>query len=182
MRSLVRRVGILILALALGTVGAFATNAKSQAAPPDPQPAALVVDCEHSTPGGLAVARAHGLCGGTPGGGVSTDNTVYGNCGSATLFIFNVGFGSAQWYESVNSSLGPIAFLNYGVSWTNWNVLTGGGFSGTAWPFSSFWNNWSGPYFTWAGLVTTVMSGSVTLVNGIQCTILNPTDYVTVTQ
>jgi len=141
----------------------------------------MVVDCERSSAGGLAVARAHGLCGGTPGRSIEPSNVVSGNCGSSTLWMYDNGGGYAEWFQSLSSNWGPIIAVSWHITWSNLSCGVSDTFGGVAAPFFTYWTNETAPVATLPGFVTSVMSGSVLLASGIVCNIMYPGDQVTVT-
>jgi len=147
--------------------------------PSDIIQAPMVVDCDTSAPRALPMLKAKGLC--PEEGGVAPDNIVYGNCGSAFLWIYDHGTGGyAGFSQGVDSTLGAIVYLNHNLTWTNWSQGRTGGWSGSAFPFSSSWTK-NTEAFTDAGYVTGAWSGYVILWNGIRCNILNPSDSETIT-
>ncbi|MCL5946992.1 MAG: hypothetical protein M1298_03105, partial [Chloroflexi bacterium] len=63
-----------------------------KAGAPYEQTVPMIVDCAQTllTPQGRTFAAAHNLCNSTSKSGQSQPfNTVYGDCGSSTLYVFN---------------------------------------------------------------------------------------------
>jgi hypothetical protein len=83
---------------------------------------ALELDCSSvpNTPEARKVLRENRLCSYSKGGGITPYTTVFGNCGSLSLNVFNSGGGWMQWKAEITSSLGPFVFASYGGSWDNW--------------------------------------------------------------
>lgn len=85
---------------------------------------ALELDCSSvpNTPDARKVLRDNGLCGYSKGGGGITSNvTIIGNCGTLSLNLFNSGGGWMQWKAEMTSSLGPFVAAGYTGSWDNFN-------------------------------------------------------------
>lgn len=114
-------------------------------------------------------ARAREVCD-TPQGDVSTNNVVYGACGSSTLWVWNDGAGHAGIFGAAHSTKGPIVHLSFTINWTNVDTGRSGYISDSAWPWSSDWSTYRTPY-TGAGYVQAWMSGQVETAWGYVCAI-----------
>ena len=194
LRRFVPVVGVVILALTvfLGTVYADDASDADQAPnePVDTIVVSLTVDCS-LTPDTPEIRREladRNLCeygNGTVDGDEEVEpyGTVFGNCGSLTLNLFNSGGGFLHWQTIITSSQGPMFSASY--SGNAHNLHTGGGHyvSGSdSWIFSSYWQDdqavYTGPGVIW-GIITSARS---TLVWGGVCTAAGtPTDVVWVT-
>lgn len=115
---------------------------------------ALQLDCSTipNTPEAQRIVKAFQLCGQSAGGGVTTQTTVIGNCGSLSLNLFNSGGGWMQWKGEMTSSLGPFVAAGYSGSWDNFN----GGSGGVSRSFVGLTSDWLDvfPIYTGAGKVT----------------------------
>lgn len=164
--------GNLQVALAADAHSASSTLVTSPPGAPKPVLGTLTLNCSTLTRGQLEYAIHHNYC---PSSGVTPYNTVYGNCGSSTLWVYAAGQGNADFYEAINSSLGTVVYVSYNVNWYNWSTTGNGSIPGQAWPWSSSWSNVD-QRFTAAGYVTASMNGWVQLIWGGTCTIAVPTD------
>jgi len=100
---------------------------------------------------------AHQLCGyGARGGGgnsgVSPRNTIYGDCGTLSVYTFNSGGGWMQWKGEITSSAGPFVAAGYTGSWLNLNT-NGSGPVGRS--FVGLTSDWLDifPVYTHTGLI-----------------------------
>ncbi len=145
-----------------------------------PMQGELRLNCTQMTAKARQYATEHKLCPPKAPGGVQPNNTVYGSCGSSTLFI-NQGYatGIARTDEAVASTLGGIVYVSFQINWTNWSTASSGSYSdgvgtwGTTWTRSDYFN-------TGTGYVTASMGGYVVLVWGGTCDIYNPSDGTTI--
>lgn len=119
-------------------------SAKSVPAPIAKHTVGMNVDCLRvpNTAQAHAVLAAHDLCGyGKTRGSVSPDNSISGNCGTLSLYVFDSGNGVMQWKGEVTSSLGPMISISYSGSWANLDLqqsdTVNRGYSG----FTSDWND-----------------------------------------
>ncbi|MBT2497593.1 hypothetical protein J7E25_00615 [Agromyces sp. ISL-38] len=137
----------------------------------------MTFDCSTLTPRGRAYAIANNLdvCGvlsqgGSKPGTVTPYNTVYGNCGSASVSISAYGSGKAYIWWEIESSTGPIITYNT----TLYYAGAAGSFSR---PYSGWWPGNSAddvaiPYLG-SGWATTQLAGSVETLLA-SCVIGNP--------
>lgn len=79
-------------------------------------------------------------------------------------------------YVGANSSLGPIAEVDYNVYFHNNRTGEQGNLSYTDYPGNSSWYRFIENVFTDTGDVYVELSGDVILGNGDACTIMNPSD------
>lgn len=94
----------------------------------------MTLDCANAPTTHRAVAfmTTHNLCGygagaASRGSGITPQNTVYGNCGTLSVYTFNLGSGNMQWKGEITSSAGPFVAAGYSGSWSNNTRGTGGG-------------------------------------------------------
>lgn len=140
----------------------------------------MTVECDKLSGKVLAEARKRNLCPSPGAGGITPDNIVPGNCGTAYLFASNMGAGIAQFNMGAASTQGAIVIVSYNTSWTNWNNRRIGTVSGTDYLFSSVWTR-TRLASTGAGYVTAVMSGQATLYWGLICGFNYPSTAVDIT-
>jgi hypothetical protein len=142
----------------------------------------MVNVCGRLTPEQAAYAVNHHLCGSTasqPGLQIPR-NTVGGNCGTSTLYIFNQNAGRwAIFYEAAQSTVGPMTFVHTNVAWDNLTKGINGNFTTNQALFSSSWSR-TDREFTWTGIVTTGMNGWAAAGPYI-CAIGVPTDAAYIT-
>jgi hypothetical protein len=169
-------VGLLILVL-LAVATPVASAASTTQASAKVQTVSMKLDCEHLTPKAKKYADEHHYCDKKSSPvNPKASTTTNGNCGSATLAIYQ-GYdsGIANFYQSTHSILGPITYVNRQLNWTNWTVGKGNAtFDGFA-AFGDWYH--TDTYNTQPGYVTGYMSGSVWLAWGGMCTIINPDTY-----
>jgi hypothetical protein len=139
----------------------------------------MTLDCAGMSRRAKAYADAHGYCS-SSGGGVTPYSTTVGNCGSSWLTIWNEGSGYAEFSYGFQSTLGNVVYRSLGVNWTNWSTGGTAVISDSSWMNSSYYNR-SKIEWTRPGFVTGSMTGWVLLWWGGTCSIIPPSDYVTVT-
>lgn len=139
----------------------------------------MVLDCEHMTESAHAYAVEHHLCDSHIGdyGQVAPNNTTGGDCGTATLTLAQgSGSGNARFFEALSSTQGAIVRVHYTIVW-NVNAGPYHSYSADPYNFSTTWTNYD--YFnTGSGHVVGIMGGTVTLVWGGTCKIVDPWDAV----
>lgn len=133
----------------------------------------MTVDCQSIDEWpeeGQQYAIDHDLC--PPNAsGESTQDVVYGNCGSSSFYLVNARDGRhVHVYMGLSSTSIGVAIAQ--VNWFYDVYYDTGDFSfnGTATPLSTFWNRAS-VVDTGTGFVFGYMGGQVFLVNGISCLI-----------
>lgn len=110
-------------------------------------------------------------------GDITINNTVSGNCGWASMWVYDVGVETARFDADAGSSQGPIVRADWYIDWSNNDTGLNGAFWGTTTQFSPTWGvkrqGWvdSGLVF---GKLTTLV---VTLYNGTVCQGLAPWDW-----
>ena len=112
-----------------------------------------------------------------PSHGISPANTVFGSCGSATLWVTDDGVETARFDASAASSLGIIVRADWYIDW--WNSTSGvdGAFWGSTIQFSPTWGI-SRHGWVDSGLVYGKLTSlTVTLWNGTICRGLVPWDW-----
>jgi hypothetical protein len=94
----------------------------------------MTLDCSSAPTNNQAVAfmTANHLCGygtgvASPGSGITPQNTVYGSCGTLSVYTFNLGSGNMMWKGEITSSAGPFVAAGYSGSWLNNTRGNGGG-------------------------------------------------------
>lgn len=139
----------------------------------------MTMDCDAMWSGTAEQQKAAAeYCGDTEGG-VSPQNTVVGDCGTSTLWVFNEGSGHAGIYASANSTRGWIVQISWSIGWANVTRGNSGSFANTNYPFSSTWSTDRHPY-TNTGYVQGWLNGTVNTALGVVCAIGGPWDSVTV--
>lgn len=121
---------------------------------------------------------------GTKARGVNPYNIVYGDCGSSEIEADNSGqTGRAEVYIALDSTLGDIQEVNYGsyINWKNTRTNLSGKEDVSIYLVNptSFYD----AYYiitTGTGKVNFSLTGSVTLVDGTVCSILDPTASATI--
>src|SRR5664279_401519 len=172
---------VAILAVTCALLIAVGTPAASAQAPSSSATAAaMTLNCLKMSSKTHAYAVSHGYCGSRATAGVTPDNSVAGDCGTADLYIWDDGGGYAGMYLGVYSTDGAVMLLSYAVDWQNWDYGEMGEISDNVWPWDAAWSTTTDAY-TGGGYVTAVMGGTATLVWGGECDILNPTDGTNVT-
>lgn len=133
----------------------------------------LQVNCSsvpHTIEAVEALKRLH-ACGNAPRKkSISPNDTVYGNCGTLSLFITNEGGGDLLWHVIVTSVGFPITSASYVGNFTNWSQGWGpwyvsnaiAGYNSYVW--SDYQTLWSG-----VGNVQATVSATDTLWFGIVC-------------
>lgn len=106
--------------------------------------------------------------------------TVYGDCGSLTLNLYNDTGGYLHWQTIMTSIRGPIFSASYNGA--AHNLDTGGGHyvsDSTRWHFSSSWQS-DRPVYTGPGVIFgEILAAELTTVSGITCVAAGyPTDVV----
>jgi len=140
----------------------------------------MTVECDKLSGKVLAEARKRNLCPSSSAGGVTPENIVVGNCGTAYLFASNMGGGIAQFNMGAASTQGAIVAVSYNTNWVNWNNNHTGSVSGTDYLFSTTWAR-TRLASTGAGYVTATMSGQATLYWGLICSLNYPSTSVDIT-
>ena len=111
--------------------------------------------------------------------GVAMD-TVYGNCGSLTLNLYNSGGGFLHWQTIITSTNGPLFSASYNGA--AHNLDTGGGHyvsDSDSWIFSTSWQSDKAVYTGPGVIFGEILSASSTTINGTQCVAAGyPTDVV----
>jgi hypothetical protein len=138
---------------------------------------ALVLDCTHMSAAAHRYAVAHHYCG--PNSPKPND-TVCGNCGCSFIDLFNRSRGYAGMYYGFKSSKGTVIHRSLAVNWANFTKGNAGGWGDSGFMASSSYSA-DRHVDTHAGIVSAVLSGSVTLWWGASCTLLEPTSTVKVT-
>lgn len=143
---------------------------------------ALVLDCVNMTQSARKYATENQLC--TADGKAVAKRSgaldeVTGNCGSSWIFIYNANRGNARFVYGYHSTQGTVIAHVLRVSWYNWATSGANGWTDAAGRLSATYDT-SATRFTGAGYVAAGSSGFVTLWWGGTCTLLNPTDAVTV--
>ena len=108
---------------------------------------------------------------------VSPNNTVEGDCGTASLWLFWTGTPGQTWFsEQLVSTDGTILEISYTVDWVNNNAQTNGIISNSYWGNGS--NVWSNNDYrnTGAGKTSGVMSGTIIALEDL-CEIGYPSDF-----
>ncbi|WP_117209988.1 hypothetical protein [Allorhizocola rhizosphaerae] len=110
-------------------------------------------------------------------GGVGVQNTVWGECGSSSLYIYDPAEanGVARFDMALHSTVGTMVEVSWNVTWHNQRTGQVSTFGDGAWPWSSDWSN-QVPIWTNWGTVSGGLSGSMVTIWGGWCTILLPTD------
>lgn len=101
----------------------------------------LQLQCSRLGGKAKAYAENHGYC---RSNGKGPDNTVNGDCGSSSLYLYSDSAtdpGTVAYHEEASSTLGTIVAITYMVVWAATNGQSGH-FSGTQAPFKSDWDNW----------------------------------------
>lgn len=121
--------------------------------------------------------------GGTPFGGrrIGPDNVVYGSCGWASMWVYDVGNATARFDADAGSTQGPIVRADWTIKWYNSNVSwLYGSWSGSTPQFSTTWGV-KRTSFTGVGTIYGVLDRLlVTLWDGRQCVGLRPWDWESV--
>lgn len=180
MRSVIRLSCVLAFAFALvGSTSTAWAHGSTSTTTVTAVSAPLRLNCTTMTKEARAYATKHRLCP-SGSGGVQPDDTVFGNCGSSTLFV-NQGYASgiARFDEAVGSTLGGITRVNYNLAWMNWSTTQGYSYNNGQWNWGTTWTN-SDYFNTQLGYVTGSLGGYVVLVWGGTCDILNPGDGATI--
>lgn len=126
-------------------------------------------------------AVQHGCCSGAdPTRTITPNNTTYGDCGSSWLLLWNEGGGYANFASGFQSTVGNVVYRGLHINWTNWDTSGSGTISDGSWMNDSYYNTNRNEY-TSAGFVTGAMGGAIQLWWGGQCSIVVPSDSVTVT-
>jgi len=133
----------------------------------------MMLDCHNLTESAQEYADEHNLC--PKGGRVTPQDTRYGDCGSSTLWVSNLGSGNARFHMSAASSLGTMTNVIYNTNWVNWSTSGSGKVSGSDWPYNITWSRNKDAH-TGAGYVSATMTGYVTLWWGGMCTFLPTSD------
>lgn len=133
----------------------------------------MTLNCDALTGSAQKYADEHNLC--PSGKEVTPEDTRYGDCGSSTLWISNLGSGNARFHMSATSTRGAMTIVSYNTNWVNWSTGGSGNVFGTDYPFSSSWSRTRDAY-TGSGDVTATMSGQATLWWGGTCSFLLPSD------
>jgi hypothetical protein len=180
-RNLLRAAAMLLgiaMAVTLGTNAATAAPPGSDA---ELVRAPLTLNCADMTSSAREYAVANRLCtaDGRPVEKPGTFGVVTGNCGSSWMWISNANGGNARFVYGYASSQGTVIAHVLRVSWYNWATGGANGWTDAAGRLSSSYES-NQVRFTGAGYVTAGLSGFVTLWWGGTCTLLNPTDGVTV--
>jgi hypothetical protein len=172
---------LLAIALSLTHVGVtLAGDGAPPTLPPTPITVPMTLDCESLSGSALAYAVKHNFCQSGKGGGPQPQDVRYGDCGWSSLYIENLGTGTAAFHMAAGSSMGAIVNVNYNTNWTNWDKGISGSVSGSDWLFSTTWERTRVDY-TQSGFVTATMSGVVTLWWGGTCGLLYPSDSEDIT-
>ena len=111
--------------------------------------------------------------------GFTPASTVYGNCGSSFIYLYDrQNGGNPDFNYGVNSTLGPIITGSVAIWWQNLRTNGANHFDRTVYPnagpnsFSEhYYDEWTG-----TGAVYTTMTGSVEVGSGTVCTLAVPTD------
>lgn len=93
--------------------------------------------------------------------------------------MWNEGGGVANFAYGFQSSLGNVIYRSLNVNWYNWDKNRSGGFGDSGWMNNAYYNNNRNQY-TGPGFVTGSMNGWVQLWWGGRCTLIPPSDSVTV--
>lgn len=141
-----------------------------------PTAVAMFLDCTHMSATARAYASAHSLCSGSRR--ATPDNTVYGNCGWASLNLYGQSNHWVTIYEDAYSTLGPIVYVNWGVSLYNWSRGVSNYRSGSQGQFSASFSHTDFAWMGGSGYVTASMAGGVTLWWGGSCSFNYPTASV----
>jgi hypothetical protein len=129
--------------------------------------APLLYDCSTLTAAGRQYAVNHnvnicGVLGGTDKGTVaSPDNTVYNNCGSASISMSDAGHGDAMIVWSVHSTQGWIIWYSTTVTYSGASRSGSVGFTGV--PMNINAGDYTTPY-TGEGWASAYLSGTVETV------------------
>lgn len=107
----------------------------------------------------------------------ATESTSIGDCGTVFLDVTDDPSSSqiAQFNMYIWSSKGPMAIVNYNVSWLNYSTSIGNSFGGSEWPWSSNWGKLTADE-TGNGYVVGQLTGVVTLIWGGTCAIIPTID------
>ncbi|MCD1569911.1 hypothetical protein [Agromyces mediolanus] len=182
MKKLARRAlaGLGVALAALLFAPAFASAAHAEDEPPTDAVVVTVpmtFDCSTLTPSGRAYAIANNLdvCGvlsqdETEPGTITPYNTVYGDCGSASVSISSYGSGKAYIWWEIESSTGPIITYNTTLYYNGSNGSNSRGYSGW-WPGNSA-DDAAIPYLG-AGWANAQLAGNVETLLA-SCVIGNP--------
>jgi hypothetical protein len=133
----------------------------------------MTLNCDDLVGPAQEYAEEHNLC--PSGESVTPEDTRYGDCGSSTLWISNLGSGNARFHMSATSTQGAMTIVAYNTNWINWSTGGSGNVFGTDYPLSSSWSRIRDAH-TGSGFVTATMSGQVTLWWGGTCSFLFPSD------
>ena len=159
-----KRLPYLILRLLVGlTILGLLTAlsaASILAAPPPSQPVAtyripMTLDCSRvpDTAQARAALTKSKLCGyGQRSGDITIDNTVPGDCGWLSVYVYNSGGGYMQWKGEIGSTLGVFVHAYYNATWANTTTGGSNSFSRTYWGWTSDWLDIF-PIYTGAGYV-----------------------------
>ena len=158
---------LLARAIVIASIGAIAVVPAAAAASPTPSVPVVTVrmtlDCSSvpTTEQAVAYMTAHRLCGYGPAAGskITPDNTVYGSCGSLSVYAFNSGNGNMQWKGEITSGLGPFIAAGYSGSWLNNTHGYGGGVGRSFVGLTSDWLDIF-PIYTRSGTVYSQISSA----------------------
>lgn len=120
------------LAVALLVLGSLLPAQTYAAEPPGQRVAVQTVGLQHVNDG----------LGPAPGTGeVSTQNTVYGNCGWASFYVYPRGSGRALFSGDAGTSYwAPIVFADWRIDWWNNMAGTTGWIAGQTYQWSWTWS------------------------------------------
>ncbi len=138
----------------------------------------MTIDCVNMSKPVHAYAVSHGYCPstkGTVGYGTTRDN-----CGSSWLILWDEGNRTADFAYGFQSTIGNVVYRSLGINWNNLTGGEGGLVTDSSWMNNSYYNT-DRRQVTGTGFVTATMTGWVQLWWGAQCTIVPPSDSVTVT-
>lgn len=131
----------------------------------------LTLECDKMNDKVLEYAQSQGWCLN------ETEGFNSGDCGSVAFDIVDDPYSSyiAQFSMYLWSSKGPMANVNYNVSWLNYSTGIGNSFGGSEWPYSSSWGKLTADE-TGNGYVVGQITGVVTLIWGGTCAIIPTSD------
>lgn len=171
---------LVTLALALTTAPAGAATAliRSNQAP-TVLGVPMTLDCTRLSASARKYADAHGYC--AKSGEAAPDNQVSGNCGSAYIYVANLGLGGyARFYYGFTSTWGSVTWRSLNIAWSDYSsnradfLIDEGNMNSAS--YSSQRDDGTG-----TGIVNATLGGYVDLWWGGECDIDYPSAWAAIT-
>lgn len=171
--SILVTIAALFIAPGLGSASTSTDSSVGSSVPSGAVHAAMRLDCTHMTAEAKAYADARGYCSAS-NTTISPNGVVYGNCGDSWIYIFDVTLGDVDIDYGFDSSLGTVVYRNLGIGFAG--TANSGGWPDNGWMFSSSYYSSRQNIYVGYGEAYASLGGTVTLVWGGQCDLLNPSD------